>query len=214
VTARDFLYDDRFSRPAILAVVVGAHLAAFFIEWAEKRVTDPGYWGPARSVVLIPAQPREQRPLQPLTIAPVTGAITPPPQPGLPPLDLPSEATAPSGSAMAPPDWKQSGADAAADAARDNHRALGPPPKEPQVKLPPSPFGGPPRHKFGETDEDALRNPILWLSEHCFMRPKDLHAQPGDPFAEVPMTFCSFSLGKKQARGDLFEHLRKKSPEP
>ncbi|MFC4311350.1 hypothetical protein ACFPN2_19785 [Steroidobacter flavus] len=213
VTARDFLYDERVSRPAIVAVVVGMHLAALLIPLVEKRrVIDHDFQGPGY-VRLILEQSRPLRLPPPPKIAPPQGIVMSPPPPALAPLDATNAAT-PAGSAMAPPDWKQSGADAAADAARDNYRTLGPPPKEPQVKLPPSPFAGPPRHKFAETDEDSLRNPILWLSEHCYMRPRDLQAQPGDPFGEVPMTFCSFSLGKKQARGDLFEHLRKPQPVP
>jgi hypothetical protein len=125
---------------------------------------------------------------------------------------LPTESAI--GSAMHPPDWKQSGADAAADAARDNYRALGPPPAEPKVKLPPPPFAPEPKHRHGEMDEDALRNPIIWLSANCWLRPRNYAADPGDPFARVPMTFCSFPLGKKPARGDLFEHLRKTPPVP
>jgi hypothetical protein len=213
VVARDFLYDDRAARPTLRAVVVGVHLAALFIEWPVQRVMDAGWESPG-SVLLIPAQPREQQLPAPPTIAPIRGAITYPPLPGLAPLDVPSEAASSSGSTMAPPDWKQSGTDAAADAARDNYRALGPPPKEPEVKLPPPPFGAPPRHKSGEIDEDGQRNPILWLGEHCFLRPENFAAQPGDPLATAPMTFCSFSIGKQPARGDLFEHLRKQPPVP
>jgi hypothetical protein len=115
---------------------------------------------------------------------------------------------------MAPPDWKQSGTEAAANAARKSYRALGPCAEEPKIDAPPSPFEPPPRHKFGELDEDALRNPILWLSANCHLRRKDLQAQPGDPFADVPMTFCSFPFGKRQPRGNLFEHLRKQPPVP
>ncbi|WP_129776889.1 hypothetical protein [Peristeroidobacter soli] len=214
MAARDFLYDERASRPAILAVVVGAHLTAFFIEWPQKRVTDSGYWGPPRSIVLIPAQPREQRPPPPLTMAPVTGAITPPPQPGLAPLDLPSEAAAPSGSAMAPPDWKQSGTDAAADAASRNYRALGPRAEAPKIKIPRSPFKPPPKHKRGELGEDALENPVLWLSENCYIRFENRKLPLDDPFRTTPMTLCTFPVGKLEPKGDLFEHLRKPQAVP
>lgn len=214
MAARDFLYDDRASRPAILAVVVGAHLAAFFIELPDERVTDSRYWYTPTSIVPPPPQPSDRRPLPPLTVAPFTNAITSPPPPGLAPMDLPSEPSAPTGSATALPDWKQSGADAAADAAGKSYRALGPRPIDPQVKAPRSPFKPPPKHKLGELGEDALENPVLWLSENCYVRFENRKAPPGDPFANIPMTLCTFPLGKLEPRGDLFEHLRKPQPLP
>jgi len=211
VAARDFLHDDRAMRPAILAAVVGAHLAAFLIPWEERsRTTDASAPG---TLLLIPERVdlvllARHDPAVKLSAVNVES----PSQPNLAPVQLPTEAHA--GSATAPPDWKQSGADAAVDAARDKYRALGPRPSEPSAKAPPSPFAPPPRHKYGEPDVDELRNPILWLSEHCWLRPRNFAAQPGDPFATVPMTFCSYPFGKKQPRGDLFEHLRKPPPVP
>lgn len=213
MVAREFLHDDRATRPAILAVVGGAHLAAFFIPLVE-RLEPIDDWPRLGSVFLISAPPHE-RPLSPtLDRAPVV-----PPHADSwdlqdpAPLDFPSE-SAPTGSAMAPPDWKQSGADAAADAASKSYRSLGPRPREPAVKQPPSPFAPPPRHKYGEVDVDEQKNPILWLSEHCWLRPRNLRAEPGDPFANISMSFCSFALGKKEPRGNLFEHLRKEPPVP
>lgn len=211
MAARDFLHDDRAMRPAILAAVIGAHLAVLLIPWEERsRATDGST---SSTLLLIPERVdlvllASRDPTVKLSAMNVDA----PSQPTLAPMHLPTET--PTGSAMAPPDWKQSGADAAADAARDNYRALGPRPEEPAVKLPPSPFAPPPRHKFGEQDVDELRNPILWLSEHCWLRPRNFAAQPDDPFATIPMTFCSFPFGKKEPRGDLFEHLRKTPPVP
>lgn len=213
VAARDFLHDERASRPVILAVVVGAHLAAFFIDWPERRSTDPDYWGPPRSIVLIPAQPRERRPLPPLTIAPIAVAVSSPPPPGLAPTDLASEAAVPTGSTMAPSDWKQSGADAAADAARKEYRALGPRAEEPKIKMPRSPFKQqPPEHKFGDVGEDVQENPAVWLSDNCYVLLENRKARPDDPFANIPKTLCKYRGSK--ARGDLFEHLRKPQPVP
>lgn len=214
MAARDFLHDDRASRPAILAVVVGAHLAAFFIELPDERVTDPGNGSLPRSTVLIPMQPQERPSRPPLTFAPVPAAITSPPPPGLAPTNFPSETAAPTGSSMAPPDWKQSGMDAAADAAGKNYRALGPRAEEPKIKASRSPFKPPPKHKHGELGEDALENPVVWLSEHCYVRLENRKAPPGDPFANIPMTLCSFPVGKLEPKGDLFEHLRKQQPPP
>jgi hypothetical protein len=210
--ARDFLDEDRAARPAIFTVVVAAHLAALLVPWNERsRRIDSATRG---TLLLIPQHTdlvlqRSRDPTVELSVVNVDA----PSQPSLAPVDVPGE-SAPTGSAMAPPDWKQSGADAAADAARKEYRALGPRPGEPAVKLPTSPFAPPPRHKYGEADVDELRNPILWLSEHCWLRPRNFAAQPGDPFATVPMTFCSYPFGKKEPRGDLFEHLRKTPPVP
>jgi hypothetical protein len=129
-------------------------------------------------------------------------------------MDLPNADLAPSGAATASPDWKQSGADAAADAAAKNYRALGPRPIDPHVKAPRSPFKPPPKHKFGEMGEDALENPALWLNENCYIRFENRKAPPGDPFANIPMTLCTFPVGKLEPKGDLFEHLRKPQPIP
>lgn len=129
-------------------------------------------------------------------------------------MTLPSDAAAPTGSAMAPPDWKQSGADAAVDAARKEYRALGPRPIDPKVKVPRSPFKPPPKHKHGELGEDALENPVLWLSENCYIRFENRKLPLDDPFRTIPMTLCTFPVGKLKPKGDLFEHLRKPQPLP
>ena len=115
---------------------------------------------------------------------------------------------------MVPPDWKQSGVDAAADAASKNYRALGPRAEEPHIKAPRSPFKPPPKHKAGEVGEDALENPVVWLSGNCYLRLENRKAPPGDPFAQIPMTLCVFPVGKLEPKGDLFEHLRKPKPLP
>lgn len=212
MAARDFLQDDRASRPAILAVVIGAHLAALLIDWPEKVIIYEHWW-PRTSLVLIPEIPREQRSLPPMSIAPMTAAITPPPLPGLAPRDSASEVAVPTGSAMAPPDWKQSGANAAADAARKEYRALGPRPEEPKTKMPRSPFKQQrPEHKFGDAGEDVQENPVVWLSENCYVLLENRKAKPDDPFANIPMTLCKYRGSK--ARGDLFDHLRKPQPLP
>lgn len=193
-------------------LVVGAHLGALFIPLVE-RLEPIADWPQLGQVFLISAPAHETPPLSPaLDRAPLAKVIADS-WPELAPLPLPSE-SAPTGSALAPPDWKQSGEDAAADAAQDHYRALGPRPEEPPVKQSPSPFAPPPRHKYGEVDVDDQKNPILWLSEHCWLRPRNLRAEPGDPFANVSMTFCSAPFGKKEPRGDLFEHLRKTPPVP
>lgn len=211
MAARDFLQDDHTARPAILTLVVAVHLAVLLIPWEERvRASDTTARG---TLLLIPERnsilPDESR--APSVKLSAVNVDSPSP-PSLAPMYVPTETS--TGSAMALPDWKQSGAEAAADAARDNYRALGPRPEDPQVKLPASPFRPPPRHKHGETGIDELRNPILWLSENCWLRPRNFAAQPGDPFATVPMTFCSFPFGKKEPRGDLLEHLRKTPPVP
>ncbi|GFE81628.1 hypothetical protein GCM10011487_36280 [Steroidobacter agaridevorans] len=211
MAARDFLQDDRPARPAIFTLVVAAHLAVLLAPWDERiRAID----GATRSTLLLIPQRIDIRPrLSPDPAVEISAVnVDAPSPPSLAPMYLPTET--PTGSAMAPPDWKQSGAEAAADAARDNYRALGPRPAEPGVKLPASPFAPPPRHKFGETDVDEQRNPILWLSDHCWLRPRNFAAQPGDPFAAIPMTFCSYPFGRKEPRGDLFDHLRKTPPVP
>lgn len=211
VAARDFLHDDRTARPAIFMLVMAAHLAALLVPWDQRS---PSVDSAARGTLLLIPQHTDLvlQATRDLSVKFSAIDVDAPSEPTLAPMD--SSTQTPTRSAMAPPDWKQSAADAAADAARDNYRGLGPGSAEPSVKLPPPPFAPPARHKFGEADVDELRNPILWLSEHCWLRPRNLAAQPGDPFANVSMTFCSFPFGKKEPRGDLFDHLRKTPPVP
>lgn len=215
MAARDFLHDDRASRPAILAVVICAHLAVLLVPLVEDPRVSPSFAnGLDHGIRLIVEDPPPLRLPPPPKIASWTLTVASPPQPALAPLALPSEATAPTGSAMAPPDWKQSGADAAADAARKEYRALGPRPIDPQVKAPRSPFKPPPKHKHGELGEDALENPVLWLSENCYVRFENRQLSLDDPFRSIPMTLCTFPVGKLEPKGDLFEHLRKPRPLP
>ncbi|HEY5759817.1 MAG TPA: hypothetical protein VIU34_28540 [Steroidobacter sp.] len=212
VAARDFLHDDRAMRPAILAVVIGAHLAAFFIPLVERL--EPIHDWPRLGVIFLISAPPHEKPLSPtLDRAPLAKVYADSWQlPDPAPLDLPSE-SAPTGSAMAPPDWKQSGADAAADAARKEYRALGPRAEEPKIKMPRSPFKQqPPEHKFGDVGEDVQENPVAWLSDKCYVLLENRKARPDDPIANIPMTLCNFRGSK--ARGDLFEHLRKPQPPP
>lgn len=214
MAATEFTH-DRAVRSAILALVAVAHLVALLLmPWLEKRDMDRGSAAPSK-LLLISLPYLESKPATPrprLTPVPVTSTA-----PRLAPLA--DEATGIPVSQSAPPlpDWNQSGAQAAIEAVQpDDFRALGPNTarEEPKQKAPRSPFVEPPRHKWGDMDEDAERNPIMWLSNNCFQRPRNLRAQPGDPFAAVPMTFCSFAVGKREARGDLFEHLRKTPQDP
>jgi hypothetical protein len=214
VVATEFTH--RAVRPAILALVAGAHLVVVLLlmPLLEKRNMDRGGAAPSKLLLIsrpyLDSKPVPTRPQ--LTPVPVT-SIAPRPAP------LADEAidTPVSQSAPPLPDWKQAGAQAAIEAVHpDDFRALGPNSvrEEPKQNALRSPFAEPPRHHWGEMDEDAERNPIMWLSNNCFQRPRDLRAEPGDPFAAVPMTFCSFQLGKREARGDLFEHLRKPPRDP
>lgn len=209
----DFLHDDRASRPAILAVVIGLHLAALLIPLVDNpRNRYQEFHGPGYMTLTL----KDPEPLQlppPPEVAAWKLTVISPPQPALAPLSMPNEA-APSGSAMAPPDWKQSGADAAADAASKTYRPLGPRAEEPKIKAPRSPFKPPPKHKAGEVGEDALENPVVWLSENCYLRFENRKLPLDDPFRSIPMTLCVFPVGKLEPKGDLFEHLRKPQPLP
>lgn len=81
---------------------------------------------------------------------------------------------------------------------------------EPKV---PSIFGGAPRHSFGDEEHDpATEETKIWHSENCYTL-----LAPPDPYAsELPLKFptCMFSIGKREPRGDLFEHLKKPKPLP
>lgn len=211
--ARDFLHDDRAARPTILALVIGAHLSVLFIPSVDHKEASRD-WGPSSSLLLIPLLLPEERLLREPSVKLPPTAVTSPRQPSLAPLQLSSEGLTSELATSELPDWRASGAAAAADAASKEYRALGPVPAAPKIKMPPSPFKEKPRHEAGELDVDAARNPILWLNGFCYLRPENREAAVDDPFAKVPMTFCNFAIGKRAPRGDLFDHLRKKPPVP
>jgi hypothetical protein len=135
--------------------------------------------------------------------------------------------------AMSPMKWRAAGTLAAqsaveADLAAKRYRHFGfPAPPEPQEAPAPSIFEKS-AHELGTTDEDVMGNPVVWLSDHCFQPlanskpvktapdlglPTAAKAVPnmGQPKVELPLWKCSWGIGKREPRGDLFDHLKRRA---
>jgi hypothetical protein len=117
-------------------------------------------------------------------------------------------------------DW---GAHAAFNAKRaveeslpERYRYFGPrrPSPEPEPE-PPSVFEEE-RKVHGEIGEDALGNPVVKLNKYCYQE-LEKNVPTAHDYGQPPqpkMTKCLFPIGKREPRGDLFEHLKKDRPLP
>jgi hypothetical protein len=121
----------------------------------------------------------------------------------------PSTAITPERSIM--PDWHASGTLAASAAAgraieEAGRRALGPRESAKPEPQAPSIFEKP-KHVLGETGDDALGYKVVWLSYRCYAALEE----PMSMVGRIPMllhaTMCLYPVGKKPARGDLFEGM-------
>jgi hypothetical protein len=117
-------------------------------------------------------------------------------------------------------DWHQesaSAAQAAIDAIirEEAYRSLGPREKRHQMiepKPPPSPFGPPPKHRAGDIAENPMGYDSVWHNENCFTQLKQptIPNLPRSGGSEPNPVKCLFPMGGARARGDLFEHLKRK----
>ncbi len=65
-----------------------------------------------------------------------------------------------------------------------------------------------PRHEFGEAGVDAFGKPVVWLGGGCY---QELD-KSDDPLRDR-RTMCVLGVGKREPRGDLFDHIKKRKPE-
>lgn len=97
----------------------------------------------------------------------------------------------------------------------ERYRNFGPrkPGPEPDPE-PPSIFE-PKRQVKGETGVDVHGDPVVRLSEHCYQELEKPVPTARDYGSSLPlMTKCTFPIGKREPRGDLFKHLKKSRPLP
>lgn len=157
-----------------------------------------------------------------------------PPSPPLPPAPLPDLASFPSATVEAPTiflplpeeippsdvlyDW-YGDARAAAEALgkSSERRRLGPGPER-EHRLKSAPDGPPPLFeqplpRVGTTVTTAQGETILWISDYCFisLSSTSLTMQAIHEGRRGVRT-CIIPIGKREARGDLFDHLKKKPP--
>lgn len=116
-------------------------------------------------------------------------------------------------------DWNANAAyhasQAVAAATKERYRNLGPrrpgPPPEPEVA---SLFESKP-DVAGEVGEDINGDPVLRLSEHCYQELEKPVPTARDYVDQRPLLRkCLFPFGKREPRGDLFDHLKRDRPLP
>jgi hypothetical protein len=139
-----------------------------------------------------------------------------------PPRETADAGTATSQPASLPPrqiDWSANATyharKAVEAAAVERYRNLGArrpgPPPEPEV---PSLFEAKP-DVAGEIGEDINGDPVLRLSEHCYQELEKPVPTARDYVDPRPLLQkCLFPIGKREPRGDLFEHLKRDRPLP
>lgn len=124
--------------------------------------------------------------------------------------------------AMSPMKWRAAGTLAARSAveaglAAKRYRRFGfPAPAEPVEAPAPSIFEKS-AHEPGTTGEDVMGNPVVWLSDHCYQPLANSKPVKNAPDLGQPTTGqdsvkwkCSWGIGKREPRGDLFDHLKRR----
>ena len=210
----------RLPRLVVLCLVAGVHWLAFVLLTGHRDLT--GDADAEKYVVWL------QLPL-PSSRVELSPAVLPLiPKLQREPSATPAPEIPPSPTSITQPrtNWQDAGrfyARKAIEEARTEHyRNLGadkapPAPAEPQVP----PLFEAKQSVFGQIGEDAMGNPIMKLSENCYRElPKrvqtagDYSGMDAVAKANQSMIKCSFKIGSREARGDLFEHLKDQSPEP
>jgi len=88
------------------------------------------------------------------------------------------------------------------------------PPGRPKEEYPPSIYEKP-LERVGKAYRTPEGEQILWVSDHCFislgtqsLTMADFHK------ARNGVRRCNIGLGRREPRGDLFDHLKRKKPDP
>jgi hypothetical protein len=120
-------------------------------------------------------------------------------------------------------DWHASAATAADDAIakhlrEERYRNFGPRKPTPVEPEPPSIFKTP-KHQAGDIERDELGGVArVYHSEHCFTELAfPTLREPGgssDAASRINFPRCMYPVGKAEASGDLFDHLKKARPWP
>ena len=105
-------------------------------------------------------------------------------------------------------------------AGEPGHRSFGPRKDPPPGERPTSsPFGPPPKHKYGDVGEVG-GDPVVWMNDNCYTTLDKrvqtatdwTKANPGQ-FAKPEIT-CVGGIGSAAADGKLFEHIKKREEPP
>jgi hypothetical protein len=213
------------SRYVALAAVIGLHVLLLLI---AQRISTTASFDLAADKALVwlrldrPLEtPRPEETTKQKEIA----ARTPPARRQSPaPAETPPP-TEPPPTISAPPrqiDWRANAARSAERtveaAGQERYRTFGPR-KEPAPGEPhaPSAFGEPPKHKYGDIDEEG-GDPVVYMNENCYTEldkrvqtARDwVNGNPGQ-FAP-PQILCKFS--GSTVDGKMFEHIKKREEPP
>ena len=139
-----------------------------------------------------------------------------------------AESAPPVASSSTPPgiDWRGNAARSAervlASGAGEQYRSFGPKTEgEREVPSIPNIFRDEPKHELGEVGEDAAGDPIVWMSDNCYTTLDKRVQTARDWVKDTPGRFapaeimCLFPpIGRREADGTLFEHIKKREEPP
>ena len=97
----------------------------------------------------------------------------------------------------------------------EGYRELGPrAAKTPGPPEPPSVFETP-KHRSGDVEPDPLNYDRVWHNDRCYTElGKPVTPRADARIGNVSPPKCWIGIGKKKARGDLFDHLKRDKPPP
>jgi hypothetical protein len=201
------------SRATALAITLLLHgMAAVWLLSVRMQVAslEPGphdlIWMPAPEA----AQPEPPPPPGPASVGPLS---TPSP------IVVPAPEEEPESNAITPPDWEGEARAIAREFGREpERRRFGPEPEqEPQQlesKRPRSSVFERPLPRVGTTVRTPEGEQILWVSDNCYVSLGSQSLTTREHHAlKRGITTCQIGVGKRQARGDLFEHITR-PPKP
>lgn len=191
---------------ALLAVIL-LHVPLVFVSIGPRRSL---VQRPAADVVWLQLNEPERR----ITPLPSTSAQTAPRAAGAPSPQTEDVQPLTVKASRIPVDWHAAtelAARSAIDAVvrEESYRSFGFPRKHEllEEEEPPSIFEEP-GHEFGQEGVDAFGKPVVWLNKRCYQE-----LEKSDDPLRSPRTMCTWGVGKREPRGDLFDHLKKRKPE-
>jgi hypothetical protein len=189
-----------------LHVVAALWLLALRFDLPERLTEELSFiWTSALPEALPPPPPPVASELPPPEVAPIRAAPLPVPEPDVRPA--------------APPDWSSTARSVAEGLTTEpSYRRFGEFPKGPQERpseqYPPSIFDKP-LPRVGTTVTTAEGETIIWVSDYCYvsissrsLTQKDVH----DARKGVRTCILAQFGGKKQARSDLFNEIKRPPP--
>jgi len=127
--------------------------------------------------------------------------------------DMATPARAPAPTPPRQIDWQSNAARSAQAiveaSVQERYRSFAPREQAASARTPPGVFGDGPNSTYGVAGEDAYGDPALWLDDNCFAELEKPVQTARDVFTIVSLTKCYLSLGKREANGKLFEHIKR-----